>query len=73
MSKTLDIRRTFEIYPLNYNDYYWKVEDLNVEVGTPGITVSYLEGDKVLSRMTFDNETALAIAEGMIELLSHKM
>ena len=52
------------------SDYWYVVEDVHVDSGCSGITISYNEKDKLdMERMCFSNEAALAIADAIYTLL----
>jgi len=54
------------------SDFWYTVEDMNIEVGCEGFTLSYWEphkeGDKRFKYITMDKDHALAVADAIYKL-----
>ena len=64
---------TTQIRIQNHADYWYTAEDLNVDLGCEGFTVSYWEirkgeGDKRVNFIAMDKEEALALADAIYKL-----
>lgn len=69
--KELDINNLVRIQP--ESDYWYTVEDIYLDAGTEGITISYYEDKKGrVDYMCFSEEVAIAIADSIYKLVGKK-
>lgn len=59
------------------SDYFYTVEDCNIEIGEGGVTLSYWEGvdnnDTRLRYITMGEEEAIALADSIYRLFKTKV
>ena len=71
----MSIETSTQIRIQSAREWYFSVEDVNIEIGEDGCTISYWDvrtsndaGDKRSKYITFDKEEALAIADAIYKL-----
>ena len=70
----MSIEITTQIRLQDHREYWYTVEDTNLDVGGPGITISYWEtvtkgeGEKRIQHISLNESEAIAIARAILKL-----
>jgi hypothetical protein len=70
----MSIETTTQIRLQGHQDFWHTVEDTHLDVGGPGITISYWEtvakggGEKRIQQMSLSEDQAIAIARAILQL-----
>ena len=70
----MSIETTTQIRLQGHQDFWHTVEDTHLDVGGPGITISYWEtvtkggGEKRIQQMSLSEDQAIAIAGAILQL-----
>ncbi len=69
----MTVEITNQVRIQQHSDFWYTVEDTNIDIGFDGCTISYWEfrkeeGDKRVQHITMEKEDALAIADSIYKL-----
>ena len=70
----MSIEITNQVRLQEHREYWWTVEDTQLDVGGPGITISYWEtitkgeGEKRIQHISLAEDKAIAIARTILKL-----
>jgi len=69
----MTIEITNQVRIQQYEDFWYTVEDTNIDIGFDGCTISYWEfvkdtGDKRVQHICMEKEQALAVADAIYKL-----